>query len=137
MGFILTLRDFLYNFGMWIEFNENPCGYRVGDCSVRAVSVALGVDWRTAYALMVTAGYKMCDVPSSDRVWTQVLKDHGFRKTSVEDITAEEFCEDHPHGTYVLGFGGHVATVKDGRLFDSWNSSKEIVRFVLYRPKTE
>lgn len=28
---------------MWQKFNENPCGRNVGDCAVRAVSVALGV----------------------------------------------------------------------------------------------
>lgn len=128
---ILVIDIGFYNLVMWKEFNENPCGYRVGDCSVRAVSVALGVDWRTAYALMVTAGYKMCDVPSSDRVWTEVLKAYGFHKKEIDDCTAEEFCEDHPKGIYVLGFGGHVATVRDGTLYDSWNSSKEIIRFVL------
>jgi hypothetical protein len=37
--------------------------------------------------------------------------------------------EDHPHGTYVLGFGGHVATVVDGTLYDSWNSLQEIPQF--------
>ena len=122
---------------MWIEYLNNPCGYRVGDCSVRAVSVALGISWKSAYALMVTEGYKLCDVPSSDRVWTQVLKDHGFRKIEVEECSAEEFCHDHNSGIYVLGFGGHVAAEIDGTLYDSWNSSKELVRFVLYRPKTE
>ena len=116
---------------MWIAYNKNPCGHRVGDCSVRAVSVALDVSWRTAYALMVVAGYKMCDVPSSDRVWSQVLKDHGFKKIDVEECSAEEFCEDHPKGVYVLGFGGHVATVRNGLLLDAWNSSNEIIRFVL------
>ena len=37
---------------MWREFNNNPKGHRVGDCAVRAVSVALGVDWDTAYAML-------------------------------------------------------------------------------------
>lgn len=32
---------------------------------------------------------------------------------------------DHPDGVFVLAFGGHVATVKNGILFDSWDSSNE------------
>ena len=28
---------------MYIEYNPNPCGRRVGDCAVRAISKAL--DW--------------------------------------------------------------------------------------------
>ena len=45
---------FLYNSDMdiWIEFNGNPTGRKVGDCAVRAVSVALGVDWETAFAML-------------------------------------------------------------------------------------
>lgn len=124
---------------MWKEYLNNPCGQRVGDCSVRAVSVALDMDWESAYALMVVAGFKMCDVPSSDRVWTAVLRQHGFTRQKVPDnieYTAEDLCRDHPKGIYVLGFGGHVATVKDGILYDSWNSSNEVVQFVLYRKET-
>lgn len=106
---------------------------------MRAVSVALDMDWESAYALMVVAGFKMCDVPSSDRVWTAVLRQHGFTRQKVPDnieYTAEDLCRDHPKGIYVLGFGGHVATVKDGILYDSWNSSNEVVQFVLYRKET-
>ena len=44
--------------------------------------------------------------------------------------TAEDFCIDNPRGTYVLGFGGHVATVVDGDLYDSWDSSQEIPVYV-------
>ena len=29
----------------------------------------------------------------------------------------------------MLGFGGHVATVVDGNLYDSWDSSMEIPQF--------
>lgn len=50
---------------VWREYNPNPAGRKVGDCSVRAVSAALGVDWETAYALMAVAGFNMGDMPSN------------------------------------------------------------------------
>lgn len=116
---------------MWIQYNENPAGRNVGDCAVRAVSVALGIDWETAYDMIADAGYKMGDMPSSDSVWGAVLRQNGFYRRAVPNkcpdcYTAEDFSVDHPRGTYVLGFGGHVATVKDGDLYDSWDSSKQI-----------
>ena len=40
--------------------------------------------------------------------------------------------KDYPVGTYVLGFGNHVATVIDGVLYDAWNSSKEIPQYFWY-----
>ena len=123
---------------MWIEFLNNPTGRRVGDCAVRAVSVALGIDWETAYALIAANGYRMGDMPSSDSVWGAVLRQNGFYRKTIPDTcpdcyTAEDFCEDNPKGIFVLGFGGHVATVVDGNIYDSWDSSKEIPTYVWYR----
>ena len=123
---------------MWIKFQNNPAGRNVGDCSVRAVSVALGVDWETAYNLIADAGFNMADMPSSDSVWGAVLRQNGFYRKSIPDscpdcYTASDFAADHPRGVYVLGFGGHVATVIDGDLYDAWDSSQEIPQFVWYR----
>ena len=123
---------------MWIRYNPNPAGRNVGDCSVRAVSKALEIDWETAYDLISDAGYNMGDMPSSDSVWGAVLRQNGFYRTAIPNYcpdcyTVRDFCKDHPIGTYVLGFGGHVATVKDGDLYDSWNSSNEIPQFYWYK----
>lgn len=122
----------------WVEFNNNPADRRVGDCAIRAVSVALGVDWETAYNMISDAGYEMSDMPSSNGVWGAVLRKNGFYRTAIpsdypEDYTAAEFCEDNPRGIYVLGFGTHVATVVDGDIYDSWNSENEIPQYFWYR----
>lgn len=122
----------------WIEWNDNPTGRRVGDCAVRAVAVALGIDWETAFAMLAVNGFQMGDMPSSDSVWGSVLRQHGFYRTAIEDscpecYTAEDFAMDHPQGVFVLGFGGHVATIRDGHLYDAWDSSKEIPQYVWFK----
>lgn len=118
----------------WVYYNPSPSGRNVGDCAVRAVAKALDTDWETAYAMIASTGYAMNDVMSSNAVWGSVLRQHGFVRSSIpptcpDCYTAEDFLKDHPNGTYVLGFGNHTATVKDGRLFDSWNSLKEIPQY--------
>lgn len=123
---------------MWIKYNPNPVGRMVGDCAVRAVSAALDVDWETAYAKIALNGFLMGDMPSSDSVWGAVLREHGFSRSSISNTcpncyTVEDFIIDHPLGIYVLGFGGHTATVKDGLLYDSWNSLQEIPQYYWYR----
>ena len=123
---------------MWIEFNPNPTGRRVGDCAVRAVAKALDVDWETAYSMIATNGFSMGDMPSSNSVWGAVLRQNGFYRQSIPDTcpdcyTADDFCKDNPKGTFVLGFGTHVATVKDGNIYDAWDSSQEIPQYVWYR----
>lgn len=121
-------------------FNPNPCGRSVGDCAVRAVAKALNMTWRDAFLKIVTEAYGSCDMPSSDAVWGAVLYQHGFTRkmlpnTCPDCYTAEHFCKDNPQGTFVLGFGGHVATAVDGDLFDAWDSSQEQPIYVWYRKR--
>lgn len=120
------------------EYNPNPVGRKVGDCAIRAIAKALNIDWETAFILVTANAYQMGDMPSSDSVWGAVLRENGFYKKAIPNYcpdcyTAEEFCYDHPEGVFVLGFGGHVATVVNGTLFDSWNSSQEIPIYYWYR----
>ncbi|MBQ7737046.1 MAG: hypothetical protein IJT62_04350 [Oscillospiraceae bacterium] len=127
---------------MFIEYNPNPMKRRVGDCAVRAVAKALDVDWEAAYAMLAAAGYAMGDMPSSDSVWGAVLRQNGFYREAIPNTcpdcyTAGNFCEDHPDGIFVLAFGGHVATVDYGRLYDTWDSSGEIPVYYWYRKDDE
>lgn len=122
----------------YIEFNPNPVGRKVGDCAVRAISMALDMGWEAAYIALVINGLQMGDMPSSDSVWGALLRQHGFYRKSLPDTcpycyTAEDFCEDHPSGIYVLGFGGHVATAVDGDIYDSWDSSSEVPQYYWHK----
>lgn len=127
---------------MWEEYNPNPVGRRVGDCAVRAIAKALDTDWETAFVMLVTNAFAMGDLPSSDSVWGSVLRQNGFYRKSLPDTcpdcyTARDFLTDHPRGTYVLGFGGHVATAKDGVLYDSFDSLLESPQFYWYRKEND
>ena len=123
---------------MWIEWNPNPMARRVGDCAIRAAAKALDISWEDAFALVATNAFAMGDMPSSDSVWGAVLRQHGFYREAIPNTcpdcyTAADFCRDHPHGTYVLAFGGHVATVQDGDLYDTWDSSSLVPQYFYYR----
>lgn len=115
---------------MWRKFNPNPCGKSIGDCAVRAICAALNLTWDDAFDLLCAEARKQCDMPSSDAVWGAVLRSNGFLRCAMslacpDCYSAHDFMHDHPDGVFVLAFGGHVATVKNGILFDSWDSSKE------------
>ena len=115
---------------MWRRWNNNPCGKSIGDCAVRAVSAALGLTWYEAFDVLTAEARSACDMPSADAVWGAVLRNAGFNRSAIsnscpECYTAADFCREHPRGVYVLAFGGHVATVRDGVLLDSWDSSNE------------
>lgn len=122
----------------YVHYQPNPVGRNVDDCAVRAVAKALDIDWEAAYALIVANGFQMGDMPSSNAVWGSVLRQYGFYRAVVPNTcpdcyTAADFAHDHPSGTYVLGFGGHVATLKDGDVYDSWDSTAMSPQYYWYR----
>lgn len=117
---------------MFQQFNPNPKGRSVGDCTVRALSMALSAPWDETYLALCAEGFDKKDMPSSNAVWGSYLKSKGFQKKLVPDTcpdcyTVTEFAQEHPKGTFVLLLSGHVVTIIDGVLYDSWDSSNETV----------
>lgn len=115
-------------------YNPNPKGSRVGDCTIRAISKATGKEWEAVYAGLSAYGYMLADMPSANHVWGAYLKREGFKRYFVDDhgrdiYTVEDFCKDHPAGSYILAIEGHVVCVVDGRYYDSWDSGNEIPIF--------
>lgn len=116
---------------MYQSYNPNPDGARVGDCTVRAISKALGDGWEKTYIMLCIYGFLHHDMPSANAVWGAYLKSKGFRRHVIPDscpdcYTVSDFAADHPDGTYILAISGHVVAVKDGSYFDSWDSGREI-----------
>jgi hypothetical protein len=111
----------------YIYFNPNPEGRFVGDCVIRAMSMALNQSWEKTYLDICQKGLSMHDMPSANRVWGAYLKDCGFTKHVIPDncpdcYSVREFAYEHPSGTYILGTGTHVVAVLNGNYYDSWDS---------------
>ena len=115
---------------MWALYQPNPSGKSVGDCTVRALTKALDKSWYEVYFDLALQGAMMGDMPSANAVTTAYMRENGFRRRTIPETcpycyTIEDFCKDHPSGTFVIGTGSHLTTVIDGTLFDSWNSLAE------------
>lgn len=115
---------------MYIQHNENPKGKNVGDCTIRAISLATDQSWDDTYMGLALEGFVMGDMPSANAVWGSYLKRKGFKRDAVPDYdfpyTVMDFANDHAEGTYVLALSSHVVCVKDGNWLDSWDSGHEI-----------
>jgi len=111
----------------FIFYNANPLQSFNGDCVVRALSLANHSDWKETFIGLCLQGYRMCDMPSSNRVWAEYLKKQGWIKSALPECcyTINDFCRDFSKGTYIVGTGTHVVTVIDGNLYDTWNSGSE------------
>ena len=122
----------------FVEYNPNPLARIVDDCAVRAITKALDIDWETAYLLLSANGFVMGTMPSEKSVVSATLRQHGFYREAIPNTcpdcyTAADFCEDHPNGLYVLAFDNHIATVRDGMIYDVFDSSNEVPLFFWYQ----
>lgn len=115
---------------MWEKYNPNPRGSHIGDCVIRAITMALGETWYEAYIELCIKGFELCDMPSSNKVWGALLKSYGFHRYIISDdcpncYTIKDFAKEHPVGAYVVCTGTHVVTVIDENYYDSWDSGNE------------
>ena len=111
--------------------NPNPCKELVGDCVIRALSILLEQSWAQTYDDLCFQGKMMCDMPSSNEVWSEYLYKRGFKRRIIPDTcpacyTIRRFCQDNPTGEFLLATGSHVVAVIDGDYYDTWDSGQEV-----------
>ena len=116
----------------YIHYNPNPSGKVVGDCVVRALTILFNDSWNDVYADITMQGAFMHDMPSSDAVWGEYLRQNGYTKhvlpnTCPNCYTIYDFTRDFPKGTYLVATGTHVVAVVDGNFYDTSNSGNEMI----------
>lgn len=119
---------------MWKHSNPNPLQKEVPDCVVRAICIALDLDWYTVYDSLCHIGRKEANMPSADAVWGKLLYYMGFTPfllphTCPQCTPIQQFCGMYPNGTYIIGTGSHAVAVINGDYYDSWDSGNEIATF--------
>lgn len=123
---------------MYIYTNPNPENKKIGDCVIRAISIALNQTWDKTYVDLCKLGLEMADLPNANEVWGAYLRKEGYIRevipnTCPDCYTIRQFSIDHPHGTYIVCTGTHTVAVIGGNICDSWDSSDEVGIFYFHK----
>ena len=126
----------------YVFYNPNPGGKYVGDCVIRAISHTERQSWETTFVELMVEAYRLFDMPSSNYVWGSYLRTKGYVRRNLPDTcpdcyTLRQFCDDHPSGKYIVATGTHAVAVENSRIYDSWDSSDEIVSCYWEKSKEE
>lgn len=118
---------------MWKKYNCNPDDKNVGDCVIRAISMALNQSWDETYVGICMQGYMMRDMPSSNSVWGAYLRTKGWQRHILSmdypvGYSVADFASEHD-GNYILALDGHVVAVHDNNYFDTWDSGDKPVLY--------
>lgn len=100
-----------------------------GDCTTRAITYALGGDYREIEARQYEIARKKNELGwdvrrNSNGVWDQIMIENGYRWVQLKSVhTRGELAVLLKNFGPVIALNRkHVAVVKDGKLFDSWDS---------------
>lgn len=123
---------------MYVYWNRNPKGIKIGDCVVRAISEAMNQSWERTYVDLCVEGFMFADMPNSNAVWDSYLHSKGFKRCVIsescpEGYTMADFAADNPDGTYIVATGSHVVCIRNGKILDNWDSSDEMPTFYYKR----
>lgn len=108
--------------------NPNPTASRdSADCVVRALSVALDLDWDTVYRDLCDLGFALKRMPNDRDTYRTCLTNAGMLRTGISNKkgsrrpTVDSFARTNPQGVFVLEIAHHLVTVRDGRYYDTWD----------------
>lgn len=84
----------------FVYFNPNPYRLSTDDCTVRAVSAVLRIDWHSAFDILAETAREMGLMPSNRAVTWALLKINGFHREAISDrcpdcYTISDFARDH------------------------------------------
>lgn len=108
--------------------NQNPNGYHIPDCVIRAISTALNISYYEVMELLhINGQYFKCD-DLSVRCYEKLL-DYDFNLPHYvgNGKTAEDIASDFPNSILLLRMKGHLSTSIYGIIHDIFDCSDMII----------
>ena len=120
------------------KFNDGgraSAGYKgkTGDCGVRAMAIALGLNYKTVYKELAQANADNGRAKSArggvmKDIYSEVLKRYGWVWMKAPTFAGRKArCSDMPAGAVIAKQAHHFVAVIDGVANDSWDSTGRMV----------
>lgn len=110
----------------YMFYNANPESNDIWDCSVRALSKALDINWEAAYTLLSDyareRGLMLDSVESIEG-----FLDERFEKFCDYNMTLGDFANTYSRGVFLVTMPGHITVVEDGVIYDSFDCSDRFI----------
>lgn len=115
---------------MFKYYNANPLGRQVNDCTVRAISLAIGKSWDYTYRMLSEYAQNQCIMPD-DVTYIDEFLSYNFNKVyankRTDKMTVQDFVETHPYGTFLITMSGHITCCINGCIYDTFNPENRYI----------
>lgn len=111
--------------------NKKDLKDKYGDCTIRALSKALGLSWIETFdmTLPFCREYQTSNIFNADtQIEREILDRIGFayygisNKKGSKRPTVASFAKEHKNGIYIVKVANHVVAVVNGNYYDTWDS---------------
>lgn len=112
---------------MFIYYNNNPHKRHIDDCVVRCISLLTNRGWEEVYN-------ELSDLASDDSLMFDSVEfvedylDKRFPRECHYSKTIGEFAKEYPYGRYAITTKGHITSLINGNLYDTFDPSDRIMR---------
>lgn len=108
--------------------NANPEGKRIGDCVIRAISIALDIPYNKVLNILFTnSNYFNCDMLVRDCYSKVLTEDFELPKYHGMNKTVKEVVDSFKDSTLIIRIENHLTVSINGIIYDTWDPSNEIV----------
>jgi len=106
----------------FVYWNEQPNGIVQGDCVVRAIAYASGLNYYDVEEKLFLVGELLdCDplcVECYDFLLTHYF---GYAPIKCHNVPLYKFAETHTDGLYLVRSNGHISVLDNNQVIDIWD----------------
>lgn len=113
---------------MFIYYNVNPKGERIGDCVVRAISLALNIDYNIIEKELINISLLYnCDMLNKC-CYNILLEDkYKLKRYKARSTKVKDLLQKFPDKTLIIRIDEHLTCAINGVVYDIWNPLEEYV----------
>lgn len=112
---------------MFKYFNKNSHNNFIDDCVIRCISTLTNRTWREVYDEMSRlAGDKGLMFDNVEFV--EEYLDRRYNRIRHKSITVGEFTKEYSRGKYAVTMDGHITSIIDGDIIDTFDCSNRVMR---------
>jgi hypothetical protein len=96
---------------------------RIGDCTVRAISIALEQNYKLTMTELFALGLELGCMPNTHECWREYLSRKGWAETKFGKQLVRISSNKIPRDQFVLcHMAGHLVAINDNEIYDTWDS---------------
>lgn len=114
---------------MYSYYNANPIGNLENDCTIRAISAAIGKSWDYVYDYLSDVAQSQRTM-QDDRYFIIDFLDDNFERVPSYHLTVGEVSCKYKDHIVLITMNGHITCSKYGKIYDTFDPSERIAEYV-------